>query len=113
MSGTTTRVVALAACTASSASDIRPESIRWPRAWNVATIDLLTGRSLLLPRPMAKAEIKTPFQTVRAVFPHTAYRWSLGYAALCGLRVLNGATQAMESEVVEVVASLAVRRFPR
>ncbi len=42
------------------------------------------GRSLLLHRLSATVEVKTPFQTVRADFPHTAYRWSLGsqhYAA--------------------------------
>ena len=42
------------------------------------------GRSLLPPRRMARVEVKTPFQTVRADFPHTAYGWPLGswhYAA--------------------------------
>jgi hypothetical protein len=37
----------------------------------------LIGRSLFLPRAFARVEIKTPFQTVHADFPHTAYRWSV------------------------------------
>src|SRR5688572_23886663 len=67
------------------------------------------GRSLLLPRHGAREVIKTPFQTVRADFPHTAYRWFLGYAALCRLRVLHGAAQTVQSQVDEVVTRPALR----
>jgi histidinol-phosphate/aromatic aminotransferase/cobyric acid decarboxylase-like protein len=61
------------------------------------------GRSLLLSRRLAREVIKTPFQTVHADFPHTAYRRSLGFAALCDLRVLHGAAQTVQSQVDEVV----------
>src|SRR5690606_7994127 len=54
-------------------------------------------------RRMAAAS-KTPVQTVRADFPHTAYRWSLGEAAVRGTGILDRASQAMEPETVEVVA---------
>src|SRR5262245_12227744 len=69
----------------------------------------IIGRSLLLPRQLAREVIKTPFQTVHADFPHTAYRWSLGYAALCRFRVLHSAAQTVQSQVVEVVAGPALR----
>ena len=44
----------------------------------VARIQARIGRSLLLRRPSATVEVKTPCQTVRADFPHTAFEWSLG-----------------------------------
>src|SRR5215831_14215244 len=45
----------------------------------------------------------TPLETVRAAFPHTACGRALVPAVLGGLRVLDGASQAMESEVPEVL----------
>ena len=62
------------------------ESATWMRPWN-AGVNLTSfgflayavnviGRSLPLSCQMARSEVKTPFQTVHAIFPHTAYRWS-------------------------------------
>src|SRR5881394_2493041 len=44
----------------------------------------------------------TPLETVHAAFPHTACGRALVPAVLGGLRVLDGAAQAMESEAYEV-----------
>ncbi len=38
----------------------------------------IIGRSLPLGRVATAVEVKTPFQTVHADFPHTAYGWPLG-----------------------------------
>ena len=74
-----------------------------------ALVDLTFSR-------LATAVSKTPFQTVRADFPHTAYRWSSRGAALRGLRVADGSAQAMKPEGVEEArrssgASRPARRF--
>jgi hypothetical protein len=44
---------------------------------------------------------KTPVQTVHADFPHTAYQVVVEVAALRGPRILNGSTQAVESQGLE------------
>ena len=46
-------------------------------------------------------ESKTPVQTVRADFPHTAYQVVVQGAALCGPRILNGPAQAAETQGFE------------
>ena len=44
---------------------------------------------------------KTPVQTVRADFPHTAYQVVVEVATSCGPRILNGPAQAVESQGLE------------
>jgi hypothetical protein len=69
-----------------------PDDVDWPDGAGVQAASNAArqhtkariGRSLHLGRGVAAVGVKTPFQTVRADFPHTAYRRSLGaqhYAA--------------------------------
>ncbi|MFN9277262.1 MAG: hypothetical protein ACK6D2_16200, partial [Planctomycetota bacterium] len=74
-------VAQAASMTANAAASTADDGDEWADFGSI-------GRSLLLPHRLAREAIKTPFQTVRADFPHTAYRWSLGFTALCDLRVL-------------------------
>ena len=56
---------------------------------------------LALFRPEGQSQTKTPVQTVRADFPHTAYQWSVGDGItrpVAGARIPDGAAQAIESK---------------
>ena len=51
---------------------------------------------------------KTPVQTVRADFPHTAYRWSFRARQSCVAGVADGFEQFMEPESIEDVTGPSV-----
>jgi hypothetical protein len=88
-----------AAPTHARTAAIRSRPSKWKRT--------CIGRSLFLPSVSAKVENKTPFQTVHADFPHTAYRWSVDtqhYATSCFQKGCSGAASPFVDEQEQVAA---------